>query len=131
MISISNVKIQMIEFQEESAMAMTVQVLQHVGRMQQMYKHECKFHRYLLVQHPHVSNLPLVVVVQPPQLLAGLLHVVVLPDQLDVVLSHHLQLLFQLGVLAHQTAVQRTEETPQQVTSDCRQPELKSVLQRL
>lgn len=34
-ISTSNVK---IEFQEESAMAMTVQVLQHVGRTQQIHK---------------------------------------------------------------------------------------------
>lgn len=49
---------------------------------------------------------------QPPQLLAGLLDVVVLPDQLDVVLSHHLQLLLQLCVLPHQTAMQRTEEIP-------------------
>lgn len=55
---------------------------------------------------------------QPPQLLAGLFQVVVLPDQLDVVLSHHLQLLFQLTMLAPQTAVQRTEEIPQQVPSD-------------
>lgn len=78
---------------------------------------DCQLHRYLLVQHPHVSHLPLVVVVQPPQLLAGLLHVVVLPDQLDVVLPHRLQLVFQLGVLARQTAVQRTEETPQQAPS--------------
>ena len=60
---------------------------------------------YLLVQHPHVSHLSLVVIMQSPQLLAGLLHVVVLPDQLDVVLSHRLQLVFQLGVLARQTAV--------------------------
>lgn len=71
------------------------------------------------MQHPHVSHFSLVVVVQSPQLLAGLLHMVVLPDQLDVVLSHCLQLLFQLGVLARQTAVQCTEETPQQAPSDC------------
>lgn len=111
-------------------MGMTVQVLQCVGSMHQLYKHECKFHRHLLVQHPHVSHLSLVIVVQPPQLLAGLLHVVVLPDQLDVVLSHRLQLLFQLGVLARQTAVQCTEEIQQQVPSDrwrC-QPCLKSAL---
>lgn len=72
---------------------------------------ECHLVSYLLVQHPHVSHLSLVIVTQPPQLLAGLFDVVVLPDQLDVVLSHCLQLLFQLGLLAHQTTVERTEQT--------------------
>ncbi|TNN48107.1 hypothetical protein EYF80_041678 [Liparis tanakae] len=55
-------------------------------------------------------------VLVPPQLLAGLLHVVVLPDQLEVVLSHRLQLLFERGLLARQTAVQRTEERPTAAT---------------
>lgn len=74
-------------------------------------------HRYLLVQHPHVGHLPLVVLVQPPQLLAHLLHVVVLPDQLDVVLSHRLQLVLQLGVLAGEAAVQGAGETPERAPS--------------
>lgn len=97
---------------------MNVQVLQSVGSRQQLHEHKCKFHSYLLLQHPHVSHLSLAVIVQPPQLLAGLLDVVVLPDQLNVVLSHCLQLLFQLGMLARQTAVQCTEEIPMQVPSD-------------
>lgn len=81
-----------------------------IGGVQQLFKHESRLHRYLLVQHPHVGHLSLVVLVQPSQLLADLLHVVVLPDQLDVVLSHRLQLVFQLSVLAGQTAVQSAEE---------------------
>lgn len=68
-----------------------------------------QLHEYLLVQHPHVCYFSLVLVVQPPELLAGLFHVVVLPDQLDVVLSNHQQFFFQLGVLAGHAAVQRTE----------------------
>lgn len=87
----------------------------------QLCKHECRWdgrlHRYLLVQNPHFSHLSLVVLAQPPHLLAGLLHVVVLPDQLDVVLPHGLQLLFQLGLLARQAALQRTEEGAQPVAS--------------
>lgn len=81
-----------------------------VSGVQQLFKRESRLHRYLLVQHPHVGHLSLVVLVQPSQLLADLLHVVVLPDQLDVVLSHRLQLVFQLSVLAGQTAVQSAEE---------------------
>lgn len=81
--------------------------------------------KHLLLEQPHVGHLSLVVVMQPSQLLAGLLDVVVLPDQLDVVLSHHLQLLLQLRVLPHQTAVQRTggdatEITTHQPRSSCR-----------
>lgn len=67
--------------------------------------------RYLLVQHPHVGHLPLVVLVQPPQLFAHLLYMVVFPDQLDVVLSHRLQLVLQLGVLAGKAAVQGAGES--------------------
>lgn len=67
--------------------------------------------RYLLVQHPHVGHLPLVVLMQPPQLLTHLLYMIVLPYQLDVVLSHRLQLVLQLGVLAGQAAVQGAGES--------------------
>lgn len=87
-------------------MRLTVQVLSAVCSSCS----STRLHRYLLVQHPHVGHLSLVVVVQPSQLLADLLHMVVLPDQLDVVLSHRLQLVFQLSVLAGQTAVQSAEE---------------------
>ena len=97
---------------------MNVQVLQSIASRHQLNKHKCKFHSYLLLQHPHVSHLSLAVIMQPPQLLAGLLDMIVLPDQLNVVLSHCLQLLFQLGMFACQSAVQCTEEIPMQVPSD-------------
>lgn len=66
---------------------------------------------YLLVQKPHISHLPLVFLMQPPELLAGLLHMVVLSNQLDVVLPHSLQLFFQLVVVTRQTSAKNISNT--------------------
>lgn len=61
---------------------------------------------HLLLLEPHVCHLLLVLVMQPPQLLAVLLQVVVLPHELRVVPLHGVHLLLQLGLVSQEMAVQ-------------------------